>query len=79
MAKPRRNVKFNHRNGNGSSTGLDGRRSSFSDISEGGSEHGSDKQSSSTVLGHEVREPKNLDPERLLTVFDAAGANYWSL
>ena len=33
MAKPRRNIKFNHRNGQAS--GIDGgRRSSFSDISE---------------------------------------------
>ncbi|ELR06996.1 hypothetical protein VC83_06785 [Pseudogymnoascus destructans] len=38
MGKTRRNIKFNHRNG--SATGLDGgRRSSFSDISEGSSEH----------------------------------------
>jgi hypothetical protein len=33
---PRRNIKFNHRNGHSSSA--DGRRSSFSDISEGASE-----------------------------------------
>jgi phosphatidate cytidylyltransferase len=39
MAKPRRGVKFNHRNGSGS--GADGRRSSFSDISEVASEPGS--------------------------------------
>ncbi|KAF4630431.1 hypothetical protein G7Y89_g7709 [Cudoniella acicularis] len=39
MAKPRRGVKFNHRNGQSSS--LDGRRSSFSDISEAASEPGS--------------------------------------
>jgi len=39
MAKPRRNIKFNHRNGH--SSGADGRRSSFSDISEGASEPGS--------------------------------------
>lgn len=39
MAKPRRGVKFNHRNG--SSSGADGRRSSFSDISEAASEPGS--------------------------------------
>lgn len=39
MAKPRRGVKFNHRNG--SSSGADGRRSSFSDISEVASEPGS--------------------------------------
>ncbi|RDW69250.1 phosphatidate cytidylyltransferase [Coleophoma cylindrospora] len=39
MAKPRRNIKFNHRNGHSSS--IDGRRSSFSDISEGASEPGS--------------------------------------
>ena len=37
MAKPRRTIKFNHRNGH--STGADGgRRSSFSDISEAASE-----------------------------------------
>lgn len=39
MAKQRRGVKFNHRNG--STTSLDGRRSSFSDISEAASEPGS--------------------------------------
>jgi phosphatidate cytidylyltransferase len=39
MAKPRRNIKFNHRNGHSSSA--DGRRSSFSDISEVASEPGS--------------------------------------
>ncbi|KAE9371444.1 phosphatidate cytidylyltransferas-like protein [Stipitochalara longipes BDJ] len=39
MAKPRRGVKFNHRNG--STTSADGRRSSFSDISEAASEPGS--------------------------------------
>jgi phosphatidate cytidylyltransferase len=39
MAKPRRGVKFNHRNG--SSASADGRRSSFSDISEAASEPGS--------------------------------------
>jgi len=36
MAKPRRGIKFNHRNGHSSSA--DGRRSSFSDISEAASE-----------------------------------------
>lgn len=41
MAKPRRGIKFNHRNGNGHSSGADGRRSSFSDISEAASEPGS--------------------------------------
>jgi phosphatidate cytidylyltransferase len=38
---PRRNIKFNHRNGHAS--GADGRRSSFSDISEGASEPASEK------------------------------------
>lgn len=41
MTKPRRNIKFNHRNGLGHSTSVDGRRSSFSDISEAASEPGS--------------------------------------
>lgn len=36
---PRRGIKFNHRNGH--SSGVDGRRSSFSDISEAASEPGS--------------------------------------
>lgn len=36
MAKPRRGIKFNHRSGHSSSA--DGRRSSFSDISEAASE-----------------------------------------
>jgi hypothetical protein len=44
MTKPRRNIKFNHRGANGHATGLDGRRSSFSDISEGGSDHTNEKQ-----------------------------------
>jgi phosphatidate cytidylyltransferase len=39
MAKPRRGIKFNHRSGHSSSA--DGRRSSFSDISEAASEPGS--------------------------------------
>lgn len=39
MAKPRRGIKFNHRNGQSASS--DGRRSSFSDISEAASEPGS--------------------------------------
>jgi hypothetical protein len=39
MAKPRRGIKFNHRNGQ--TAGQDGRRSSFSDISEAASEPGS--------------------------------------
>jgi hypothetical protein len=43
MAKPRRGVKFSHRNGHGS--GTDGRRSSFSDISEAASEPGSPDKS----------------------------------
>jgi phosphatidate cytidylyltransferase len=38
MVKPRRSIKFNHRNGNGHSSSADGRRSSFSDISEAASE-----------------------------------------
>jgi len=42
MAKPRRGIKFNHRNGQSSS--VDGRRSSFSDISEAASEPGSPLQ-----------------------------------
>lgn len=41
MAKPRRGIKFNHRNANGHSSSADGRRSSFSDISEAASEPGS--------------------------------------
>ncbi|KAI9816239.1 MAG: hypothetical protein M1827_001840 [Pycnora praestabilis] len=41
MAKPRRNVKFQHRGS--SSSAVEGRRSSFSDISEGSSEPGSPK------------------------------------
>ncbi|TVY18732.1 putative phosphatidate cytidylyltransferase [Lachnellula arida] len=56
MAKQRRGVKFNHRNGHAS--GADGRRSSFSDISEGTSEPGSptraggvDGATDSTELG----------------------------
>ncbi|CAL3967171.1 unnamed protein product [Diplocarpon coronariae] len=43
MAKPRRNIKFNHRNGH--SSGADGRRNSFSDISEAASDQGSSTQS----------------------------------
>ena len=43
MTKPRRGVKFNHRNGNGHSSSADGRRSSFSDISEAASEPNSEK------------------------------------
>ncbi|KAI9762045.1 MAG: hypothetical protein M4579_000681 [Chaenotheca gracillima] len=39
MARPRRNVKFQHRGSNSGSA--NGRRDSFSDISEGGSEPGS--------------------------------------
>ncbi|KAH8809167.1 phosphatidate cytidylyltransferase-like protein [Xylogone sp. PMI_703] len=41
MPKPRRDVKFNHRSRNGHNPSLDGRRSSFSDISEAASEPGS--------------------------------------
>ena len=41
MAKPRRGIKFNHRLSNGHSSSADGRRSSFSDISEVASEPGS--------------------------------------
>lgn len=41
MVKPRRSIKFNHRSANGHSSSADGRRSSFSDISEVASEPGS--------------------------------------
>lgn len=44
MSGRRRGIKFNHRNGNGHSSSADGRRGSFSDISEGGADLGSDRQ-----------------------------------
>ena len=37
MAKSRRGVRFPHKNGNGAASGSEGRRSSFSDLSEEGS------------------------------------------
>merc|ERR1712225_206762 len=49
MAKPRRGIKFNHRNGH--SSGADGRRSSFSDISEAASEPGSPTMGKTGVDG----------------------------
>ena len=49
MAKPRRGIKFNHRNGH--SSGADGRRSSFSDISEAASEPGSPLKTGSGMDG----------------------------
>ena len=58
MAKPRHNVKFNHRNGH--SSGLDGRRSSFSDISEGTSEPGSPaKPGTGSDIATDVRPTKH--------------------
>jgi len=54
MAKPRRGIKFNHRTGNGHSSSVDGRRSSFSDISEAASEPGSPTKTGS---GNEVESP----------------------
>jgi phosphatidate cytidylyltransferase len=53
MAKQRRGVKFNHRNGLSSSA--DGRKSSFSDISEGTSETGSPTRAGSGDGTTEVR------------------------
>lgn len=52
MAKPRRGVKFNHRNGSG--TSVDGRRSSFSDISEAASEPGSPLKAANGNAASEV-------------------------
>jgi phosphatidate cytidylyltransferase len=52
MAKPRRGVKFNHRNGSNASA--DGRRSSFSDISEAASEPGSPLKAANGDGGSDV-------------------------
>jgi hypothetical protein len=52
MTKPRRGVKFNHRNGNGHGSSADGRRSSFSDISEAASEPNSEKH---TGIGGDIK------------------------
>jgi len=52
MAKPRRGIKFNHRNGHSSS--VDGRRSSFSDISEAASEPGSPAKANGNDVGADV-------------------------
>jgi len=58
MAKPRRGIKFNHRNGH--SSGADGRRSSFSDISEAASEPGSPTMGKTGVDGAlDVRIPQH--------------------
>lgn len=52
MPKPRRGIKFNHRS--------DGRRSSFSDISEGPSEPGSPVKSVKNGAPVEVRSPSPI-------------------
>jgi len=50
MVKPRRDVRFSHRNGH--TTGTDERKSSFSDISETGSEPGSPLKTGMTLDGY---------------------------
>lgn len=61
---PRRNIKFNHRNGIGQTTSADGRRSSFSDISEGPSEPGS-PASNSPSSGKLLKPPVEEGPTLL--------------
>lgn len=68
MTKPRRNIKFNHRNGH--ATGADGRRSSFSDISEGGSEPATEqKPGTGSDIAKELQGLKASDYEKKKQTF----------
>ncbi|KAM3081212.1 phosphatidate cytidylyltransferase [Clarireedia jacksonii] len=83
MAKPRRGIKFNHRNGHS-----DGRRSSFSDISEAASEPSSpskldgandEKQEKQDVVPSEYEKKKQTFITRSIWTFVMIGGFFASM
>ncbi|KAJ2972061.1 hypothetical protein NQ176_g7373 [Zarea fungicola] len=71
MARPKRGVRFTHKNGNGS--GSEGRRSSFSDVSE----DGSPSRSKAQLTLETVSEKPPTDEEKRAE-YEKKKANFWT-